>query len=336
MRFDNSEMLYLLILIPVIFIIYLICERKRKRQINLLGTEKTLEKFSAKSLSGNIIREGIYLSCAVLFLILALAKPQAGTRLEPVRITGSDIYIALDLSASMRVEDVKPNRFERAKIDALELVQSLRGDRAGLILFAGDAFVQCPLTQDYDALIGFISSLDYETAFASGTSLTAPLEVALRSLKPEHDKYAMVVMLTDGEDTIGFSTKTLKEVKNRGIKVFTIGIGTKEGAPIPVYDQAGKRTGYKKDQTGKVVISSLNDHLLKLISEETQGYYFEAQEKLNEITKLLGAINNMKKRELETKRYTVYEERFQFPLGLGLIFVIFYSLQTVKSKRRPW
>jgi len=334
MRFEQPEMLYLLILIPVVFIIYIFSEKRSKRLINLFGSEKTLEKFSSKRFRGHFIREGVYLLCALLFLVLALAKPQAGTRLEPVHITGSDIYIAIDLSSSMKAQDVKPSRFERAKIDALELVQSLRGDRAGLILFAGDAFVQCPLTLDYDALISFINSLNYETALAGGTSLSAPLEVALRTLKQEQDKYSIMVILTDGENTTGFSTKILKQVKDRGIKLFTIGIGTKQGAPIPIYDQSGARTGYKKDQTGKVVISTLNDNLLKWISEETHGYYFETQERLNEITKLLGAISNMKKRELEIKRYTVFEERFQLPLGVGLIFVILYSLQIVRLKRR--
>jgi Ca-activated chloride channel family protein len=334
MRFSEPFFLYLLSIAPIVFFIFLGVGKRRQREFARLGKTHTLNRFSSRKLPLNFKLEGLYLSIAFMMLILSLAKPQAGTRLEPVKITGSDIYIAIDLSKSMTAEDVKPSRFERAKITALELVKSLQGDRVGLILFAGDAFVLCPLTTDYEAVNTFINSLDLETAVASGTYLFSPLDIALNSVKPQEDKYALLLLLTDGENTGGVNEKILKDIQRRGIKVFSIGIGTKNGAPIPVYDDNMKRIGYKKDFNGKVVISRLEDRMLKEIADKTDGYYFEAGEKMNEIRRFLSTVQVMKKRELETKEYTVYEERFQIPLALGIFFLLLYIYSTVKTKSR--
>lgn len=334
MRFSEPFFLYLLIIAPVIFFISLGVGKKRVREIAGLGKTHTLNRFSNRDFPMNYRLESLYISIAFMLFIFSLSRPLAGTRLEPVKITGSDIYIAIDLSKSMTAEDIKPNRFERAKIVTLELVNSLQGDRVGLILFAGDAFVLCPLTTDYDAVITFINSLDSQTAVASGTYLFAPLEIALNSIEPREDKYTLLLLLTDGENTGGVNEKMLKDIQRRGIKVFSIGIGTKTGAPIPVYDDNMKRIGYKKDFNGKVIISKLEDTLLKEIAEKTNGYYFETGEKMNEIKQFLSTVQVMKKRELETKEYTVYEERFQIPLALGIMFLLLYIISIVKTKSR--
>jgi Ca-activated chloride channel family protein len=333
MRFSDPNILYFLIFVPFVYALFVLLGRRKIRELRKLGEVHVLNRFSKKELSGNFKREGLFISAAFLFFVIALARPQAGTRLEPVRIMSSDIYIAVDLSKSMKAEDIKPNRFERARIDALELVNSLHGDRAGLILFAGDAFVQCPLTTDYDALKTFINSLDRDASIASGTSLAAAMEVALNSIKPEEEKYSILILLTDGEVTDEGYEKVLKEVQKRGIKVFSIGIGTEKGAPIPVYDENNKRIGYKKDREGKVVISELHDEMLKTIAERTNAYYFEAGERMDEVGKFLSTISKMKKRELETKKYTVYEERFQVPLVPGIICLFLYLFGTLRTKR---
>ncbi len=332
MRFSHPSILYLLAFVPVLYIILLGIGKKRSNLKAHLGHIKTLDKFSSKKLEGHFKLDSLYISLALLFFILALSGPQAGTRLEPLKITGSDIYIALDLSGSMRAEDIKPNRFERAKIDAVDLVKSLQGDRVGLILFAGDAFVQCPLTTDYDALLTFINAIDGGES-TGGTSLYAPLEVVLQFISPEEDKFSILLLLTDGENTGTVGDKVLRDLQQRGIKVFSVGIGTKDGAPIPIYEESGRRVGYKKDTGGKVVISKLRDDLLKEIAEKTNGYYFEAGTGMGEIPKFLSTVNSMKKRELETKRYTVYEERFQFPLGIGLLFLLLSVFTSLKTKR---
>jgi len=332
-RFADPAFLYLLAAVPLVFLLFLLAHRKRMNALDRMGVMDTMNGFSRGTLRGSIKREGLFAALALLFFIVALSKPQAGTRLEPVTITGSDIYIAIDLSQSMKAEDIKPNRLERAKIDALELIESLQGDRAGIIFFAGDAFVQCPLTSDYDALTTVINSLTIETAVSSGTSLAAPLDLVMNVFKPEEDRYAVLLLLTDGENTGSDPEKTVRELSNRDIKVFCIGIGTKTGAPIPVFDENGKRTGFKKDQQGKVVISQLDDYLLRNIAEQTRGEYFKTTDTFDEIRRFISALETLKKREYETKRYTVYEERFQIPLALGILFMVLYALTTVRLRR---
>jgi Ca-activated chloride channel family protein len=328
MKFYDPHILYYLLIVPVVYGLFLISERRRKKTLQALGDAGRLDRFAMKRVSRGLLTQGAVICAALLFFVLALARPQAGTRLEQVTVRGSDLYIAIDLSRSMTVEDVKPNRLERAKLDALEIVRSLTGDRVGLILFAQDAFVQCPLTNDYDAVGSFISSLSSSpgetTAEAGGTSLEAPLEVALSSLKAGEETYALVVLLTDGESTVGDYRKTLKAVKKRGIRVFCIGVGTKEGAPIPLYDESGGRTGYKKDRTGKVVISTLRDDLLRSIARETSGVYYQVDRTVDEAKKIIAALRDMKKRDLQTKRFTVYEDRFQIPLGAGIGLLLLY------------
>jgi len=332
MKFSHPDVLYLLIFAPLLYLLLFVIGNGRLREREKLGNLEILNRFSSRDLRGNFRKEGLFLSLSVLFLIFALAGPQIGTRLEPVKITGSDIYIAIDLSRSMMAEDIRPNRIERAKIDAMELVKSLQGDRVGLILFAGDAYVQCPLTTDYDAVFTFLKSIQTESAVQSGTSLFAPLEVALRSVTPEEEIYSIILLLTDGENTEQRNERALRELQKRGIRVFSIGIGTKEGAPIPLLDTSGRRTGYKKDAAGKVVISRLGDALLSEIARKTNGYFIEAGPGLNDIGKFIATVNEMKKRDIETKRYSVYEERFQIPLGMGIVFLLVFVFSSVKNK----
>jgi Ca-activated chloride channel family protein len=304
MKLSEPQMLYFLGIVPIVFLLFFIAHRKQKKNLQSIGYVDTLNSFSNRTLAGSLPREGLFACLALIFFILALTKPQAGTRLEP----------------------------ERAKIDALELIGSLQGDRAGIIFFAGDAFVQCPLTSDYDALTAVVNSLSFETAVSSGTSLAEPLQLAMQSLEPEEDKYAVLLLLTDGENTGPDPDKAIRDIGKREIKVFTIGIGSTAGAPIPVYEENGKRTGYKKDQYGKVVISQLDEYLLEQIAEKTGGHYLKTSDNFDEVKRFVSTLETLKKREFETKRYTVYEERFQIPLGLGILFMLIYLFIKMRTK----
>jgi Ca-activated chloride channel family protein len=209
----------------------------------------------------------------------------------------------------------------------------LNGDRAGLILFSGEAFVQCPLTTDYNALTTFIQSLETDLTVSGGTNLSAPLRLAMESMKPEQDTYSMLLLMSDGENNAGDLEKTIRAVRARGIKVFCIGYGTDTGAPLPVYGERGKRTGFLKDEDGKVVISSLQENLLRGVAERSGGYYFRADRNYDEVRKLTSTLETMKKREIETRRFTVYEERFQIPLGGGILFFFLYIFTMVRARR---
>ena len=333
MRFSSPEVLYALLFVPLLFLFFLVVNRSRRRAIERLGVSSSLDRFSGKSIAGRLRMEGLLFCVTVSLLIVALAKPQAGTRLEPASIRGSDIYIAIDLSRSMSADDAGKNRLERAKISALELVDSLQGDRAGLILFANDAFVQCPLTHDYAALTTFIHSIGRDTLVESPTSLAAPLETSMSVFSPEEDIYSVLVILSDGEHREGDLDGILKDIHRRSIRVFTIGVGSEEGVPIPVVDEQGRQTGYVKDGNGKVVISSLGEATLRHIAESTGGYYFHADDRFEEVDKLLATLETLKKREIEKKTFTVYEERYQIPLGLAMVFFLLYLLVMSRTRR---
>lgn len=334
MRFASVQFLYFLVALPFIYLGFLLSYIRRQRVVRKLGNPETLNKFSKRELLRSHRVEGFFATASLCFFIIALARPQAGIRLESVKIKGSDVYIAIDLSQSMKAEDIKPDRLERAKIDARELIHSLHGDRVGLILFAGDAFVQCPLTTDYDAILSLINAIDPNSTVTAGTSLAAPMEVALKSLKHEEDIYALLLLLTDGEDTVGEIEKPVKELKRRGIKVFTIGIGKKEGVPIPLFDQNGNRVGYKKDKHGKVIITMLDEETLRWIAETTGGFYFRAGDTFDEVKRFKSTLDSLMKREFEMKKFTVYEERYQVPLVIGLIFLGAFILRTTRVQRR--
>lgn len=336
MRFSSPQVLYLLAVLPLAYLLFLVMHLKRRRLVRRLGEPRTLDLFCSRPIRGSLLKEGLYVCLTLLFLLIALAGPQAGTRLEPVTITGTDLYIALDLSRSMSAEDMQGSRLDRAKITATELIRSLRGDRAGLILFAGDAFVQCPLTTDYTALLMFLESLNTGSTVGGGTNLSAPLRAAMHALSPEEDTYSILLLITDGENSGGDLEKTVREVKKRGIKVFCIGLGTEAGVPISLYDEQGRRTGYLKDRQGKVVISSLQESLLRGISEQTGGYYFRADRGHDEVNKFLSSLETLKKREIETKKFTVYEERFQIPLGCGILFFFLYVFSLTRTRRLAW
>ncbi|MFW6180141.1 MAG: VWA domain-containing protein, partial [Spirochaetota bacterium] len=226
MRFSSPQVLYLLGILPLVYLLFLVLHLRRRRLARRLGVPRTLDQFCSRPIGGSHLKEGMYVCLALLFLLIALAGPQAGTRLEPVTITGTDLYIALDISRSMSAEDMQGSRLERARISAAELVNSLQGDRVGLILFAGEAFVQCPLTTDYAAVLMFLDSLGSVVTVSGGTSLAAPLRAAMDSLSPEEETYTAVLLMTDGENTTGELEKTVREMRKRGITVFCIGLGT--------------------------------------------------------------------------------------------------------------
>ncbi|MFW6137832.1 MAG: VWA domain-containing protein [Spirochaetota bacterium] len=333
MRFAEPQLLYFTLLAFLMYLAFLVMHKKRIYRINQMGKTEALDRFSGKKLTGHLRLEGLYISLALLFFVLAMSRPQAGSRFEPIQTVGSDMYIAVDLSESMKAEDIQPNRLHRAKIDALEVLHSLHGDRVGLIYFAGDAFVKCPLTTDYQAAAEMIKNLDPRKLTAGGTCLGCAVDVALQSLEPAVDKYAVLLILTDGENTVGSPWEAVKKAGRRGIKIFTIGTGSSEGAPIPTFNENGKTTGYKKDSRGNVVLSKLKADLLSAISSRTGGQYFQAGQQFNEVHTFLRVLSRQKKRLLETKKHIVYEDRFQLPLGAGIIFLVLYLYTAYKKKK---
>lgn len=275
-------------------------------------------------------RRAISLVVAVALVAVALAGPKWGFHWQEVRREGIDLIIALDTSRSMLARDVKPNRIERAKLAIQDLVKQLKGDRVGLVAFAGSAFVQCPLTLDYAAFLETLRATEVGIIPRGGTALTEAVKAGLEAFEGRQSKHQALVLITDGEDNEGKLDAATKEATDRGVKIFTVGIGTAEGELIDI-EQNGQHT-FLKDRRGQVVKSRLNDDALKQIATASGGAYLHAEGSDFGLDKLYNDhIATMEKRQLESTMERRYKERFQWPLGAALLLL---TLEPLLARRR--
>jgi Ca-activated chloride channel homolog len=321
MHFARPGYLNLLWLVPVLAAFFLLMLRDRRRRLERLIappllTQLTTEYSRVRSYLRVLLLIGTF-TCG----IVALARPQWGARLETVRRRGVDIMVALDTSYSMNAEDVAPTRLAKAKGEIRALLSRLKGDRIGLLSFAGTALVQCPLTLDYGAAALFLDMANTEIIPEPGTSLAAAITAANSSFIAKERKYKTLVLLTDGEDLEGQVDDAVEKAKESGIIIYTIGIGTPEGKPIPVRDAQGNIVEYRKDPGGQVVVSSLDERGLARIAEATGGRYYRATTSESELDALYSDISQLEKKELESRLFQNYEDQFQYPLGLALLFL---------------
>ena len=276
------------------------------------------------------------MSLSYTFLILALSRPQIGTTLELVKRSGLDIMVGLDISASMLAEDLKPNRLLKAKHAISSFIDRLEGDRVGLIAFAGDSFVQCPLTIDYAAAKLLLDALDVETISQSGTEISQAIEIAASSFNQEEDKYKVLLFFTDGEDHGKRAIEAAKAVANQGIRIYCVGVGLpNQGTPIPLRRSNGQFQGYKHDRNGKPIVTKLEDALLREIAQLTNGNYYQATPGGVEMNRLLAELAAIEKREIEERQFTRYEDRFQYFLAFALLFLVWEFLLPESRSNKP-
>lgn len=269
-------------------------------------------------------------------MALALAQPQCGTKTEATKKRGIDVVVALDASRSMLARDVQPSRLERAKLELTTLLDELKGDRVGLVAFAGDAFIQSPLTGDYAAVKLFLRAVDPEDMPQGGTNVGAALRLS-RQLLEGADRGAkdrVVVLLSDGEDLFGELGSAVRELEEAGIKVLAVGVGGEGGEPLPELDEDGNVVGYKRDAAGQVVLSRLNRAGLEAIARETGGELFY-QPRGVAMGQVVERIDRMQKTELESRLTVRYDERFQAFLWPGLALWVAGLLVPTSRRRRP-
>jgi len=238
----------------------------------------------------------------------------------------------LDVSNSMLAEDIKPNRLERAKMAISNLIDRLQGDRIGIVVFAGNAYKQLPLTTDYSAAKLFLSAVDTKIIPTQGTAIGEAINMAVQSFDDKQHNKAIVV-ITDGENHEDDAVGAAKNAVEKGIKVFTIGMGLPEGSPIPLYDRNGNKLGFKKDRSGKTVITKLNEDMLRQIAAAGNGSYVRAGNASTGLSKVLDDINKIQKKEIETRQFTDYEDRFQIFLALALILMLVELLITNRKSK---
>jgi Ca-activated chloride channel family protein len=244
--------------------------------------------------------------------------------------TGVDLMLAIDVSESMRARDLKPDRLEKARREAFSLIQLLDGDRVGIITFAGSPFVQCPLTLDYGAATMLLSAVSTGTIPRPGTALGEAIRQGVRSLSTQPDRSKVLVIMTDGEDHGSEPLEAAQEAAEAGVVIYTIGLGSTSGEPIPLE----QGTGYKRDKQGQIIMSRLDESTLIDVAAVTGGRYFRATDNERELVAIEEAISRMQQGELESKMMAYYEERFQLPLAASLAFVLLGSLLPERTRRR--
>lgn len=266
---------------------------------------------------------------AFIFLVIAMAGPRWGMKEQLIERHGIDIVIALDLSRSMLTADLSPSRIDRAKLELSSFIDSRRGDRIGIVAFAGKAIVACPLTLDYGAAKNFLKGLNVGMIPTQGTDLAGAINVSNDLLAGYAGREKVIVLLTDGEDTVGDPLKVASEVAGKGVSIYTLGFGTKSGGPIPVYDRAGKIIDYKKDKVGETIISRINAPLLTNIAVKGGGKSFHGGAA---VSQLMDDLEKKEKTLMSSKMYTLLEERFQYPLFLS--FILFTLAFLIPERRK--
>lgn len=332
LRFEYIEFLYALLLIPILILIYWLIRQLRKKNLKRFGDIKLINKLFPEVSSIKPLLKFTLLLTAITFIIFGLANLQVGTKLEKVKREGVDVMIALDVSKSMDAEDVKPSRLAKAKRAISELIDNLENDRIGLIAFAGDAYLQLPLTTDFSAAKLFLSTINTKIVSKQGTAIGAAIKLAMNSFPKDDKLHRALIMITDGENHEDDAAGAAEEASKQGVIIHTIGIGTLEGAPIPVYRQ-GKQVDFVRDNQGSVVVTKLNPQMLEQIANASNGKFILAAGANLNLTKLISEIGGMKKKEFGSKIFTDYEDRFQYFFAVAFILLIIELLLSNKKNK---
>ena len=320
-RFGNIDYLWGLLVIPILTFFYIWSRIARKRALRKFGYETILKQLMPFSSANRPFIKFFILMLALAFFIGGIARPQFGSKLKKVKREGVELIIALDVSNSMMAEDIKPNRLERAKRAISRLVDRLKDDKIGLIVFAGDAYTQLPITSDYNSAKLFLNSVSTQIVPKQGTAIGAAINLAIRSFTPNGDANKAIVVITDGENHEDDAILATEAAVENGIIVHTIGMGLPAGSPIPVL--RGGQTDYLKDRDGKVVVTKLNEQMLEQIAVAGSGIYVRANNAQVGLNALFDEINKMEKQEMETRTYSEYDDQFQYFFAIGLLLLFF-------------
>ena len=324
MFFSNKFFLIILIILPILTLFGIIGFKIKKIKLKKVIDTKLFADLIPSETKERQVIKFVLKVLGVFFFIIALAGPKFGTKIVEVNRRGLDVLIAIDTSLSMLAEDIKPNRISQAKIELARLATQVSdsGNRLGIIAFAGESLVQCPLTLDINAIKLFLDFVDVGTVPQQGTEIGQTIKLAINTFEKKERKYKVLVLLSDGEDHDSDVIKQAEEAKKEGIKIFTIGFGSKSGEIIPVRDENGKIVDYKKDAAGNTVSSKLDEDLLKNIAHMTDGKYYYSQNGFLDVDRIVSDINSFEKKDLNSKMTQQYEEKFYYFLLVGILLLI--------------
>jgi len=320
LRFEHIEYLYLLLGIPVFAGLFTMALYARSKKLRRLGDLKLLKRLIPDASREKVIFKFVLLNIAYAFLIIGIANPQTGSKLEKVQRKGIDMVVALDISNSMLAQDIKPDRLTRAKQALFKLIDRLEGDRIGIIIFAGKAYTQLPVTTDYAAAKMFVSTISTKDIPSQGTAIGEAIRLGIDSFE-ENKQSKAIIIITDGENHENNAIEMATQASEVGMKVYTIGMGLPEGSPIPMVNSYGQQTGFKKDRDGNTVITKLNEIMLQQIAAAGNGDYVRANNTQAGLSKIFEKINALEESEIEERMFTDYEDQFQYFLGIGLLLI---------------
>ncbi len=331
-RFANPDFLYLLLLLPVLILLFILNSIRKRNALRRVG-EANLVKGLIPEMSGiRPVLKFLLQLVAVASAILMLARPQFGSKIEDVKKQGVEVIIALDVSNSMLAEDIQPNRLTRAKQAISRLIDNLDNDKIGLIVFAGDAYVQIPVTTDYISAKMFLSTISPDIVPKQGTAIGAAISLGIRSFTPGDGKSKALIIITDGENHEDDPVKEAMEAAKAGVIIHTIGIGSTEGVPIPIM-RNGKQD-FLKDNKGNTVITRLDEDILKKIALATNGNYVRASNSNIGLDEIFADIKKMKKQDLQSTQFTEYNEQYQIFAAITLLILLIDFIVMDRKNRR--
>lgn len=317
-RFAHPELLYLLLVIPLLIVFYIVMVNKKKKAIAEFGNPELLKPLMPLVSFKRGAWKFVMILIALMFVIIGVAGPQFGSKLQQVKKQGVELMVVLDVSNSMLAQDIKPNRLEKAKMAISRMVEKLSDDKVGMIVFAGDAYVQLPITTDYSSAKLFLSNINTDIVSVQGTAIGAAIDLAAKSFTPETETSKAIIVITDGENHQDDAVAAARVAHEKGITIHTIGMGLEQGAPIPEKGNPGQ---FMKDGSGNVVVSKLDEQTLQEIAKAGEGMYVRASNTDVGLSRLLDEVGKMEKSILEEKVYTDYAEKYQYFILIGLFFI---------------
>lgn len=315
-RFANIEFLYLLLLVPVFVVLFELMVARRRKSLAQFGSQSALRRLAPDMSIAKLRWKFWIFVVAVALVVVAVARPQAGSKLREVEREGVEIMVAIDVSNSMLASDFSPNRLERTKYAVSRVIEGLSEERIGVVVFAGDAYVQLPITSDYLTARNFVERISPTQVTKQGTAIGAAIDLAASAFSSDSEGSRVVVLVTDGENHEDDALAAAERAAEKGVQVYTIGIGTPEGAPISIDGD------FVRDQKGEIVVSKLDETTLQKIAATTGGAYIRATAASVGVQEIVDKINRTEKSKFKTEIFEEYDEKFHIPLVAALVLLL--------------
>ena len=326
-RFANPHILYLLLIVPVAVALFIFAQVRRRRRLERFASSSLLAQLTPSASPERVRTKFILYTLAVVFLILAAARPQVGSKLREEHQKGIEMMLVVDVSNSMLAEDFEPNRLDRTKFAIDRVVESMKQDRIGVVAFAGEAQVQLPITSDYRMARAFARKLSPAMVRTQGTDLGAAIKLASMSFSSQSEGSRVMILITDGENHESDALEAAQAAAEKGIAIYTIGIGTPEGAPIMIGGD------YLTDENGDMVVSKLDEKMLQEIASATGGAYVRATKQSIGLKEIVDRLKELDESDLATTRFEAFDEQYQYPLAVALLLLLVEWL--ILDRRNP-